>query len=217
MFDDLLSVFFPEHCRGCNVSGTALCLQCQKTIPAAPVIIEPGNCFALFDYRHPTVQKAVWELKYYRKSALAKKLVQSGAPGIVEYIGSVTPSSASVRLVLVPIPQHYTKTNARGFNQSTLLGKWVRAALPTATLQPLLQKTRATDAQAHIHTRQQRQDNLAHSMKASGTIDAGAFYVLVDDVITTGSTITEASRALRAAGARNICAIALAHGYAQRH
>jgi predicted amidophosphoribosyltransferase len=220
MFEDFLSVFFPERCRGCNISGTALCFNCYKTIGSAAVITEPRNSFALFDYQHPIVQKAVWELKYHRKSPLAKTLVQYGAPLIMEYIASLLQSTTPVIVVLVPIPQHYTKTNSRGFNQSQLLSKWIKAALPTATLQPLLQKSYATAPQARTHTRQQRQQNLAHSMQvttiATSIINSQTLYVIIDDVITTGSTITEASRALRAAGAKNICAIALAHGYARK-
>lgn len=68
MFEDILAVFFPERCRGCNISGTALCSQCYKIIHLATAIIEPDNSFTLFDYQHPIVQKAVWELKYHRKS-----------------------------------------------------------------------------------------------------------------------------------------------------
>ncbi|MDB5189032.1 MAG: phosphoribosyltransferase [Candidatus Nomurabacteria bacterium] len=216
MFDQIISVFFPERCAGCRRSGTALCSSCYKTIPAAAAIIEPANCVALFNYEHPLVQQAVWELKYHRKSALAKSLAVRGAPIVMEHIDSLLQSAVPVPLIVVPIPQHRSKTNSRGFNQSKVIAEWMKAALPTATLQLLLTKTRATDPQAHTHTRKERQQNLRHSMKAVGMIDRRALYIIIDDVITTGSTVTEAGRALRAAGARNICAVALAHGYARK-
>ncbi len=209
MFDTILSVFFPEHCHGCGISGTALCRDCFKTIPSSLPIIEPANSFALFDYSHPLVQKAVWELKYHRKSALAKKLAEYGAPAAYQYVQSLPVPT----IVLVPIPQHFSKTYSRGFNQSALLCQWLQPALG-ATIQQLLKKVRATDAQAHAHDRDQRQKNLANSMKATSVLEPDTLYIVLDDVITTGSTITEASRALRTAGAVHVCAIALAHGYA---
>lgn len=209
MLDDFLSLLFPERCRGCGKSGSAVCSQCRQSIPVALPILEPERAFALFDYQHPLVQKAVWELKYQRKSALAKELLRSALPRIAEHVGNS-------QAILVPIPQHYTKTNSRGFNQSKIISRWMQAALPAATLQNLLRKNRGTDAQARMHTRKQRQENLAHSMEAIHALDPDILYIVVDDVITTGSTANEASRALRAAGARNICAIALAHGYAHR-
>ena len=118
-------------------------------------------------------------------------------------------------IVLVPVPQHVSKTYSRGFNQSVLLCRWLQPALG-ATVRPLLKKVRATDAQAHAPDRSQRQKNLADSMRASGTADPNALYIVVDDVITTGSTIAEAGRALRAAGAVHVYGMALAHGYAAK-
>lgn len=227
MFDAILSVLlsavFPEHCRACGLSGTALCSQCQKSLRPSLPINEPKGSFALFDYQHPIVQKAVWELKYHRKSAVAKKLAEYGAPAAKEYVAAAVRNFAdsdSMPIVLVPIPQHFTKTYSRGFNQSALICAWLQSALQgeanAVTIQPLLKKVRATEAQAHAHDKRQRQKNLADSMRAAGTIDPHAFYIIVDDVITTGSTIAEARRALGAAGAVCVHAIALAHGYASK-
>lgn len=216
MFDQILSILFPERCRSCHKSGTALCPACVARIRPAHPLLEDIPSFALFDYGEHIVQKAVWELKYHRKSPVAKILAEYGAPGIADYLASVVQSPVPMQIVLVPIPQHYTKAFSRGFNQSMLIARWLRIALPEAVVRSVLHKTHSTTSQAHAHDRQERMKNLKHSMKAASPLDAQALYIIVDDVITTGSTVHEASRALRAAGAKHICAVALAHGYAQR-
>ena len=216
MFDQILSVLFPERCRLCRKNGSAICGDCIRHIPRASFILSDIPSSALFDYSNKTVQQAVWELKYHRKSPLAKRLAQYGASELVDLVSGVVQSTTPLPIVLIPIPQHYTKTFSRGFNQSKLIATWLQPALEGADMLPLLRKTKGTVAQAHAHTRYEREKNLRHSMKASEKLNKKTLYILVDDVITSGSTIREAGRALRAAGAKHICAIALAHGYAQR-
>ncbi len=223
MIEELLAFLFPEHCIGCQKSGMAVCVSCIEHIPLSNAIADPSgkvqNAFAIYDYSDPMVSKAIWELKYHRKSAAAKALAQYGACDIVDQLASVLQSSTPMNTVLVPVPQYFSKTLNRGFNQSNLIARWINAGLPDANMLSVLKKIRATDSQAHTHSRKQRQENLAHTMEVSAQhypLNPHALYIVVDDVITTGSTIDEASRALRAAGAQHIYAIALAHGYAKR-
>ncbi len=213
MFDHILSILFPERCKGCGKNGTALCYACLADIRPASALPDGIKGLALFDYGERLVQKAVWELKYHRKSPLAKRLAVHGATNIQDYIETFNASS----VILVPIPQHYSKTLSRGFNQSLLVAQWIQNVLPYASIQTLLQKYRSTLPQARTKGRQERMENLEHSMgvRKGVAIDGTALYIIVDDVITTGSTVREAGRTLRAAGAKNICAVALAHGYAR--
>ncbi|HTH93296.1 MAG TPA: hypothetical protein VL576_02350 [Candidatus Paceibacterota bacterium] len=171
---------------------------------------------AFFDYGNKIVQKAIWELKYHHKSAAAKILAQHGAPEVIEFLSSLLQSTTPTKIVLVPIPQHYTKTFQRGFNQSALIAKWLSRYIPSTEVRPMIKKHRSTIPQAKAMSKAERQKNLKGSMRATQKLDRKTLYILVDDVITTSSTINEASRALCAAGARNICAVAIAHGHANR-
>ncbi len=218
MIDTLLEFFFPEQCRGCGLRGTALCTECKGRLRPAQTIFEPTQAFALYEYGQPIVRQAIWELKYHRKSAVVKLLMADSATAVTDYLASLLQSPTTMAVILVPVPQHFTKTFARGFNQSMLIAKWLHKVMPETSMVTALKKIKTTDSQAHMHSRTQRQKNLHRSMSVPATyapLDKKALYVIVDDVITTGSTITEAVRALRAAGAKNICAIALAHGYAR--
>jgi ComF family protein len=216
LFDYLVNSFaaivFPEKCRGCYKSGTALCQQCLSQIPLSPTITELNNAIALWNYHHPLVRQAIWELKYHRKSPAAKILAQTVPGTITDFLADTLQTTVQQTIVLVPIPQHYSKTFDRGFNQSQLVATWLQKVIPTAQVETVLSKSRATTAQARSQNKRERQKNVHNSMKATKVLSESILYIVVDDVITTGSTIREASRALRAAGAKNICAIAIAHG-----
>ncbi|MEO5646477.1 MAG: phosphoribosyltransferase family protein [Candidatus Paceibacterota bacterium] len=173
--------------------------------------------YALYNYTNPTVRQAIWHLKYYRRSSVAKSMIQYHGEDIMTFLHELLQTTTQTKVILVPIPQHFTKTFQRGFNQSTELARWVQKIIPGSIVSPLLRKTKTTLSQAHTVNKKQRQDNMKNSMSVKHSLQpvyADALYIIIDDVITTGSTTNEASRALRAAGVKHICAIALAHGYA---
>ncbi len=114
--------------------------------------------------------------------------------------------------VIVPVPLHRLKLVRRRFNQAAELANEVSqlAGVPVAPL--ALVRTRRTASQPGL-TREQRRNNVKGAFtvpaRAASTI-AGRRVLLVDDVITTGATVSAAARALRAAGAREVDVLALA-------
>lgn len=108
-------------------------------------------------------------------------------------------------LVLVPAPSRASSTRRRGFVPIQRIGE---AALPRGALAPWLAVRASVRDQAGLG-REQRAENLAHSMRAS-TRARGARVVLIDDVVTTGATAREGVRALRAAGAEVVAVAAIA-------
>ncbi|MCD7765561.1 MAG: ComF family protein [Lachnospiraceae bacterium] len=137
--------------------------------------------------------------------------------------------------VIVPVPMHWKKRAARGYNQSELLALRISRLTGIPCDRKLLRCVRYTGVQKELG-REERLRNLRGSFEvrmpaeglcrpesehSSNLTDAGrgipARVLLIDDVYTTGSTMDEAARALRAAGVRQIFFLVLCTGATEVH
>lgn len=114
-------------------------------------------------------------------------------------------------LVLVPIPISQKRFIERGYNQAKLIAKELTRSLPRTTTRILLQRTSRYAKQALVSDRAARFQNQSGSMRVTETLDPHVGYIIIDDVTTSGATLAEAKRALRAAGAKHVIAAVLAH------
>lgn len=206
MLEMLYRVFFPLRCIGCKKTGIALCPNCEQAIPRA-YPTEYLWIHSVYNYQHPLTKKIIKLAKYNHKSEALCALASYSAKKITPYIKT----TQALPIVVIPVPQHKTKTSARGFNQVITIAQNIFTDASYTIDTKLLIKTRATPPQAHIHTRSLRLQNTKNSMCTTIKCDPNTLYVLIDDVLTTGGTLIEAHRALTQAGAMHIIAVTLAH------
>lgn len=214
MFNIINKILFPEKCKKCGRLGIAICDNCLGKIPMAE-LFDRKNTFAVFDYSDKVVQDSVKDLKYRRQSEAIEILIIKAIPYIEEYIGEMLHSIKEERIILVPIPEHISKENWRGFNQSVLLAKRFSKSISGSEVQNILVKKVMTLPQAKLK-RNLRLKNIVNTMESSTLVDSKIPYIIIDDVTTTGATFDEARRALKKAGAKKIICIALAHGYSRK-
>lgn len=211
IIETILQFLYPRACLGCRRAGVALCVPCLATLRQAPALKGEYD-YALYDYGDKIVRKSILAFKYRHNKEPARLLLKYGVPQVSGFLADVLQSTALVPLILVPIPQHKQKTRARGYNQSRLLALWLAESIEGVQVAELLIKTIPTSPQARIQRKSARIKNIAQSMRASKPIDGKSVYIIVDDVTTTGATMNEARRALKAGGGKKIIALALAHG-----
>jgi ComF family protein len=154
------------------------------------------GCHAGFRYEFP-LSELVHGLKYHGALANARVLGTLLAGSLVRQ---------RVRRdvdLLVPLPLHTSRLVARGFNQSLEIARFTAAALGMAIDGRALHRRRETAPQVGL-AREARADNVRGAFAAVEPIVAGRAVALLDDVVTTGATVAEASRALLIAGARSV-------------
>ena len=113
--------------------------------------------------------------------------------------------------VVIPVPLHWWRRFGRGYNQAETIAESVAQLLRVPLRPGWLRRIRATESQAQ-KSRTERRANVRGAFRATRSARLkGATVLLVDDVLTTGSTATEAARALKAGGAATVHVAVLAH------
>jgi ComF family protein len=111
--------------------------------------------------------------------------------------------------LVAPVPLGRQRMRERGYNQVSLFAKPMAGRLGWGFSARLLERVRATRSQVGL-TPLERKENISGAFRADRAMASGKAILLMDDVTTTGSTISECSHALMAAGAKTVYALTLA-------
>lgn len=181
----------------------------------APEFIKDEHTIALFSYSHPLMRELIWELKYNGNKIVADKLGEILADTITNELAEREVFDNFKRPILIPVPISDKRRLERGWNQSELLAQAIKKRDTEEKLKYMprqLVKVRHTESQTKTSNKEERQSNLKNSMKVLSPHSVqGRSVILIDDVITTGSTFKEARRALKEVGVRHVLCIAVAH------
>lgn len=217
LWNALWQLLAPSRCAACEeplldeAPDALLCQDCFALCEPCPPVampLVPGAplCRSRFAYGGP-IQAALLQLKWQGRDDLARPLGLLLRPILLRMLQTFEADW------LVPIPLHPQRLRERGYNQAMLLARAARPSKPS-TLQlhaGLLRATRPTEA-AHRQRRTERLQRVASRFvvpDAVRALVADKQIILIDDVITTGATVTACTEALRQAGARDVQALSL--------
>jgi competence protein ComFC len=212
LFENLLSIVLPKKTEILEIENMTEENIFEK-IPRADEI-EDVKYRALFQYRDKVVRQAIWQIKYTGNKKITEKFSKLLYEFIIESISDETTFSNLTRPIIAPIPANKSSLKEKGFDQCALIAKEIYKLDNEENFEvclDALKKTKETEHQSKIKNRAKRLKNLEGSIQAVTEKVVGRNIILIDDVITTGATMKEASKALREAGAKKVIGFAIAH------
>lgn len=146
----------------------------------------------------------IHSFKYRNKTHLRRPLALLTMEILSEFIQSRRPD------LIMPVPLHRKKVSSRGFNQAVLLGEILSQRLMIPLDRRNLRRIRWTEPQVNLAVHDRRTNvKGAFSIHEADLVN-GRRVLLVDDVLTTGSTVEECGKVLKAAGAADVTVITVA-------
>lgn len=209
LLSGMLDLLFPPKCVFCRkvlrAGKTGLCQECEKKIPGQ-AMERKGTFFSscVVSLRYETeVRDAVHRFKFRDQPGYATAFGRIMA-------GTIRESLAGQYDIITWIPVSGKRLKERGYDQAMLLAMAAALELEDVAVETL-KKTVDNEKQSSLEDPKARKDNVQGAYEATDPeLLAGKRILLIDDVVTTGATLEEASRTLLEAGASYVVCAALA-------
>ncbi len=195
-----------EHCsEPIGISNAPNMRECPKCAEKK-FAFDKSICLCTFD---GAAREMVHELKYRTGTHIVRDMAKIALkiPELNEYLK---------KAILVPIPLHNARAIKRRYNQSELIATMLAQTFPRceAKVKSILKRTRSTPTQTTLD-REEREKNIKNAFavqrnKTAASIPKDANIILVDDVMTSGATLSECAKILKKYGFKNVSALTFA-------
>ncbi len=228
--DFFLNLIFPQACFGCQQEGSYLCLKCLNQIELnrefycalckqkSDLGLICRNCrqssdlqaiWVAADYNNKILQDLIHALKYKYIEGISEDLAIIAVKYLQQADIFCHFGINQTNTIIIPVPLHRKRFLARGFNQSELIADQIGKILKLDKVD-LLKRIKNTETQINLN-RLKRQENVKEAFRLSNLkFDPTKKVILIDDVVTTGSTLKECVKVLSAVGYTEIYALVIA-------
>ena len=187
-------------CHKLSSPSQRLCLDCQKSSGLKDIIVAT-------DYFQTPIEDLIHGLKYNFLTTNTEVLAYLLFQKIKEL---PIHQFSTEKIIIVPVPLHKKRERERGFNQAELIAQELQKLWPVKIEKLLINRQRYTTTQTEL-SREERQKNIKDAFAISDQTNLqNKTIIILDDVITTGSTILEIAKLFKDSGAINIYALTVA-------
>ncbi|VAW90473.1 Competence protein F homolog, phosphoribosyltransferase domain; protein YhgH required for utilization of DNA as sole source of carbon and energy [hydrothermal vent metagenome] len=182
--------YLGQACRQCALplAESGVCGSCLKVPPPFE------QAFSLFRYTHP-VDHLIQQLKFNRRLVNARLLGALMAESLQQ-------QEQRLPDLIVPVPLHRRRLQTRGYNQAVELARPVSKLLGVPLEFSCCHRTRETAVQSDLPAKQRR-SNIKGAFEVGGVL-SGKHVAVIDDVMTTGNTVTELAQVMRDSGVQKV-------------
>lgn len=228
IFDDFVHTIFPENCYACNtvlVAGEKIiCTNCRLTLPLTNHLNSKENELFLRFYGRISLEFAVAFLMYGKQSRvqnILRAIKYEGSPEVANYFGKwmaeelIFNSFESKFDVIIPVPLHQNRQKIRGYNQAEELAKPIAEGLKIELGNHIVERKKHTVSQTKL-SQTKRFENVQNIFFVKKPTDIkGKSILLIDDVITTGSTIESLANEILKSEPKSLNMITLADAFGE--
>lgn len=220
-------VLFPVFCLGCRREGEWICQDCLAQIPpltqtscfSCGVTLRNNACcdvcrtercvdvyWSLYSHQIPLMSDMIEQLKYHGASDVVQ--VVSTLCARHQYIQSLV----SCVDIIIPVPLHPVRFRERGFNQSEYIAYAIGSVVGVPVVCSVLVRNKKTKQQAMLSLQERKENVVDAFVCIDSDMVRGRRVVLVDDVLTSASTVDACAVSLKKAGVQSVYVLTLARG-----
>ena len=191
-------MLFRQRCEACGDIARVLCVKCQTQLFA---MVQPDSDLAVVAVAYEGIaRRLILNLKYHNRRQVVSVLVELLAQRVMQRI----PNIATICDVVTWAPTSTTRVRRRGHDQAALLARRLARVLGVPCRRLLIKTS------TNVQTGASREERLRGSVFSARKLGVNSHVMVVDDVVTTGTTLRCAADALRKAGVCQVTCVAVA-------
>ena len=223
IWNPALDILFPIRCLGCGVPGGFICAACADNMPRleepfCEICANPGTngiCGWCLD-KEPDIDEIRAPYLYLPSSPIHKAIrmlkyrgIRALAPELADLLARYMEDSPTRFDLIVPVVSHPSRIRRRGYSQAALIAADLGKRLSIPVLEDALTRVRNAPSQLSTRSRERRWNNVQENFSSRHDL-SGLVILLVDDLVTTGSTAASAAHALKNAGSLSVFCLSVA-------